>query len=152
MSEPKEEFQNPIDPDKVAENPGLLSYATSVGGAIIKPEDRGKIKSRGISAMEKQTETQLKQIYGQIEILARQAKAIKDRVDISARIYLAEMNFEPLIGHTYFLYQKNNGKDVLSMVGPEEWGKSLPFSDFLAEVELLPDHTWEVRNSHLDQS
>ena len=63
---------------------------------------------------------------------------------------LAEMNFEPLIGHTYFLYQKSEEKDVLSMIGPKEWGRSMPFQSFLAEVELLPDHTWEIRDSNLD--
>jgi hypothetical protein len=150
MSDKNKDFINPIDPDKIAENPGLLPYAHSVSGALIKPEDMGKVKSRGLSAMEKQTENQLKQIYGQIEILARQAKAIKDRIDVSARIYIAEMNFEPLIGHVYYLYQKNNGKDVLTMVSPQEWGKNIPFSDFIAKVELLADHTWEIQEMNED--
>jgi hypothetical protein len=34
------DFVNPIDKDKVAENPGLLPYAHSVGGPPIKPEDQ----------------------------------------------------------------------------------------------------------------
>ncbi len=36
-------FVNPIDPDKVAENPGLLPYAHTAGGAVIRPEDKGRI-------------------------------------------------------------------------------------------------------------
>lgn len=139
-----EKFQNPIDPDKISESPGTLEYPSNVGGALIKPEDRGKIKSRGLSAMEKQTEQQLGQIYGQIETLAKQANQIKKRVEISSRIYLSEMNFEPLIGHTYYLYMKNSGDDLLSMISPEEWGKSMPFAEYLAKVELLPDHTWNI--------
>jgi hypothetical protein len=145
----KEEFINPIDPEKITENPGLLPYASNVGGALIKPEDKGRIKGRGLAAMEKQTERQLKQIYGQIEVLATQAKAIKERVEISARIYIADMNFEPLIGHIYYLYLRKDGSDVLSMIGPEEWGKSMPFESYLASIELLPDHTWEVKDSDL---
>lgn len=144
MKEKKEEFINPIDPDKIAENPGLLPYSSSIGSALIKPEDKGKIKSNGLSAMEKQTEMQLQQIYGQIETLARQAKQIKERVEFSARIYIADMNFDPLIGHKYFLYERKDGSDVLSMIGPEEWGRSFPFEQFLAEVELLADHTWNI--------
>ena len=31
----QEEFINPIDPDKVAENPHLLPYAHTVGSAVI---------------------------------------------------------------------------------------------------------------------
>ena len=58
----KEEFVNPIDPDKIAENPHLLPYAHTVGGAVIKPEDTGKLKGRALSAMNQQTDMQLSQI------------------------------------------------------------------------------------------
>ena len=150
MSDKKKEIVNPIDPDKIADNPGLLEYANNVGSALIKPVDRGKVKARGLSAMEKQTHQQLSQIYGQIETLAKQARVIKERVEISSRIYSADMNFEPLIGHTYYLYQKSDDRDILSMIGPKEWGKKIPFKAFLAEVELLADHTWNVKESNLD--
>ena len=33
--QPREATHNPIDPDKVAENPHLLPYAHTVGGAVI---------------------------------------------------------------------------------------------------------------------
>jgi hypothetical protein len=42
MSDDK--FINPINKDKVAENPGLLPYAHTAGGAVIRPEDMGKTK------------------------------------------------------------------------------------------------------------
>jgi hypothetical protein len=43
--DPEEQaFVNPIDKDKVAENPGLLPYAHTAGGAVIRPEDKGKIR------------------------------------------------------------------------------------------------------------
>ncbi len=150
MTKDNKEFENPIDPDKIAVNPGLLEYASNVGSALIKPTDKGKIRGRGLAAMEKQSHRQLEQIYGQIETLAKQAQAIKERVEVSSRIYLADMSFEPLIGHTYFLYQKNEDKDVLSMIAPDEWGRTIPYASFIASVELLPDHTWEVRESNLD--
>ncbi len=47
---------NPIDKDKVAENPGLIAYPHTIGSAIIKPENVGKIKSRGLSVIYKQTD------------------------------------------------------------------------------------------------
>ena len=52
-------FENPIDKDKVTENPHSLEYAHHVGSALIKPEDKGKIKGRAISAMEHQTDQQI---------------------------------------------------------------------------------------------
>lgn len=130
--------------EKTAENPGLLPYAHSVGGITVKPEDTGKIKGRAIAAMEQQTDRQMTQLYEQMETLAKQAKELQRRVEISNQIYNAQMGFEPLIGHTYYLYLKKDGTHTLSMVKPEEWGKSLPFQRFEAEVTLLADHTWDV--------
>ncbi len=134
---------NPIDPEKIAEDPHLLPYSHTVGGVEIKPIDKGRVKGRAVSAMYEQTEMQLDQIRKQIELLAQQAKGIHDRVHISESIYTAEMNFEPLIGFTYHLYQRSNGQHVLSMVGPGEWGSGCPY-EFVATVTLKSDHTWEI--------
>ena len=138
------EIINPIDKDKVAENPGLLPYAHTVGGAEIKPIDKGKVKGRSLMAMQEQTQMQMDQIKEQIELLAKQAQAIQRRVEISNRIYESASGFEPLISHVYHLYEKKNGTWLLSMVGPREWGASHPFKAFLASVKLLADHTWEI--------
>lgn len=136
---------NPIDKIKTAENPGLLAYAHSAGGAVIRPEDMGKAKGKAVTAMRQQTADQVSKIQRQMEVLARQVLEIRQRVEISERIYEATVGFEPIIGHEYFLYEKTDGFDVLSMVGPEEWGRKFPFSQFLAKVFLLADHTWEVK-------
>lgn len=122
-----EEFINPIDKDKIAENPHLLPFAHTRGGVVIKPTDKGKAKGRAVSAMYEQTDMDLDQIRQQIELLATQAKAIQNRVNISERIYLAEMNFGPIIGKIYHLYRRENGGDVMSMIAPHEWGKKAPY-------------------------
>ncbi len=137
--------------EKTTEQPGLIAFPHTVGGAVIKPEDQGKMKGRAVSAMRQQTDRQMRQLYEQAQTLARQAQAIKDRVDISERIYEAEMNFEPIIAHTYFLYQKKDETDVLSLVAPEEWGRSYPFKAYVAKVTLLSDHTWEVEPNSENQ-
>ena len=73
---------NPIDKDKVAENPGLIAYPHTIGSIQIKPEDEGKLKSRALSAMREQTNRQLQQIQKQVELLAMQATEIQRRVEI----------------------------------------------------------------------
>ncbi|MCE7991705.1 MAG: DUF2452 domain-containing protein [Roseivirga sp.] len=130
--------------EMVAENPGLIHFPHTVGGAMIKPEDKGKIKGRAVAAMHEQTEMQVQQIYEQMKLLADQANAIKKRVEVSERIYQAKMSFEPLIGKIYYLYEREDGTDLLSLIAPEEWGRSKAFSNFVAEVKLLADHTWEI--------
>lgn len=133
--------------EKVSDQPGLISFPHTVGGAVIKPQDRGKIKGRAVTAMHQQTDRQMQQLYEQAQTLARQAHEIKLRVEVSERIYEAEMNFEPIISHQYYLYQKKDGADVLSLVSPEEWGRSHPFKSFVAKVTLLSDHTWEIERA-----
>lgn len=139
-----EEFVNPIDPDKITENPHSLEYAHHPGSAIVKPEDQGKLKGRAVSAMEFQTDMQLGQIYEQMQLLAAQAKKLQDRKSISEKIYLAEMRFEPLINHIYHLYKKQDSTFLLSLIAPQDWGRSKKTFDFVATVRLLADHTWDI--------
>jgi hypothetical protein len=146
--ENNEEFINPIDPDKITENPHSLEYGHHAGSALIKPEDQGKLKSRALNAMEHQTDMQLNQIYEQMKLLADQAKKLNDRKSISEFIYQAEIRFEPFINHTYHLYKKSNGTYLLSLIGPNQWGRSGAELQFMATVKLLADHTWDI----LDQS
>lgn len=137
-------INNPIDKDKVAENPGLMEYAHTIGGVVIKPEDQGKLKSRALSAMREQTNRQLAQIQKQAELLAQQAQQLRKRVDLSEKIYLADMSFEPFVGHVYHLYKKEE-RYRLMIIGPAEWGRSRKETlEYIGSVKLLSDHTWEV--------
>jgi hypothetical protein len=140
--------ENPIDKDKVAENPGLLPYAHTVGSAVIRPEDKGKIKSRALTAMRQQTERQMSQLYKQMQLIAEQANEIKKRVKISEKIYSSEIGFEPIVGETYYLYEKEEDRNVLSMIGPDEWGSKLPYRKFISRATLLADHTWDIQAHH----
>ncbi len=137
-------MNNPIDPDKITTTPSTLPYAHHVGSPVIKPIDKGKVKGRALTAMAEQTNMQLDQIREQIELLARQARAIRDRAELSEKIYQAEMGFEPLIGHVYHLYETQNGSWTLSLIGPNDWGRSFRYAAFLATVKLLADHTWDI--------
>lgn len=143
-----EAFVNPIDPEKVAENPHSLEYGHHVGSAVIKPEDIGKVKGRALAAMEYQTDQQLNQIYEQMKLLADQAKAINQRKGISEMIYQAQFRFEPIINHVYHLYENQSSTHVLSIIGPDQWGRSKTnVYIWVATVKLLADHTWEILSS-----
>ena len=140
----EEGWENPISKDRITETPGSILYPHHVGGFKIEPTEKSIIKHRSQSAMLDQTKMQLDQIYRQMELLAEQAKEIKNRVEVSEWVYQAEYSFEPLVNHTYHLYQKNNGKYCLSLIGPNDWGKSSPFAEFISSVTLLADRTWRV--------
>lgn len=121
----------------------VLPYSSSVSGAVIKPNEAGVIRHHALTAMEEQTNMQLTQIRQQIELLAIQAKEIQKRKELSMLIYDAKLNFAPVIGQVYYLYEGKDGAHLLSMVGPKEWGSKLPFKSFVASVCLLADHTWK---------
>lgn len=130
--------------DKITDLPGLIEYAHHAGSAIVKPEDKGRIKGNAVAAMHDQTDRQFRQLYEQMQTLIGQAKNLNFRLEVSERIYQAIIPFQPVIGKIYFLYCKKDGSDLLSMVSPKEWGNSFPYESFEAEVRLLSDHTWEV--------
>jgi 3-dehydroquinate synthetase len=132
--------------EKAVDLPGLIEFAHTVGGAVIKTEDKGRIKGNAVAGMRDQTDRQYRQLHEQMQTLIEQAKYLKKRVEVSERIYQSDMGFSPVIDKIYYLYQRKNGKDILSMVAPKEWGKSMPFENFIAEVRLLSDHTWELIN------
>jgi len=134
--------------EKTTENPGLLPYAHTVGGVAIKPVDEGSIKANALEAMYQQTDMHMQQIYEQMQGLARQAKEIQLRKELSERIYVAQMRFNPLIGREYYLYQRDDSTDVLSLVAPHEWGRSRSYQRFVAKARLLADHTWDVIEAH----
>lgn len=120
----------------------VLPYASNVSGALIKPTEEGVIRHKALTAMEEQTNMQLAQIRQQIELLALQAQEIQRRKELSVLIYSAKLNFTPVIGQVYYLYEKKDGNNFLSLVSPKEWGASGPFKKAVASVKLLADHTW----------
>lgn len=120
----------------------VLPYAASVAGALVKPNEEGVIRHKALTAMEEQTNMQLEQIRKQIELLALQAQEIHKRKELSMMIYNAKLSFKPEIGQTYYLYEKQDGTHMISLISPKEWGASMPYKSFVAAVKLLADHTW----------
>lgn len=121
----------------------VVPYSTSVTGAVIKATEEGVIKHKALTAMEEQTNMQLDQIRKQIELLAIQAQEIQMRKELSMLVYNAKLSFVPVIGHTYFLYEKKDDSHILSLISPKEYGGgSGPYKKFIAPIKLLADHTW----------
>ena len=121
----------------------VIPYSTSVSGAVIRANEEGMIRHKALTAMEEQTNMQLEQIRKQIELLAIQAQEIQARKELSMLIYDAKLSFKPVIGHTYFLYERKDGTHLLSLISPKEYGGGAgPYQRFIAPVKLLADHTW----------
>jgi len=125
-------------------NQSLSPIPLHVGSALINPEDKGKITSVALEAMNHYANQEIDLLRQQAELIMKQVHLIEERVEISQQIYQAEMRFTPKIMGVYHLYETDEGAKLLSMVGPSEWGKNFPYKKHLAQVKLLGDHTWEV--------
>lgn len=132
--------------EKTADLPALLEYAHSVGGFAITPTKEGEIKGKAREVMAQQTQMQLEQIFEQMQLLAEQAKRLKERAQLSELIYQAKISFTPVVGQSYYLYKKNDGTNFLSLVAPDEWGKTVKKHSFVSKVTLLADHTWKTHD------
>lgn len=119
-------------------------YALTVSSPKIEPIDKRLLKANAHEAMQHQAQQQIDMLRKQAALLIQQARDIEKRLEVSHAIYQASINFEPVIGGIYHLYQKDDGTQVLSMVAPYEWGKEMPFAEFLHTVRLLADKTWDV--------
>ncbi len=119
----------------------------TVSSPVIKAIDKNKIRANAVEAMHMQAHQQIEMLRKQAELIMLQVKEIEERLKISELIYKAEMRFKPVLGQIYHLYEKQTqGEFLVSMIAPEEWGRSKSFSRYLSTVRLLSDSTWDVLN------
>ena len=123
--------------------PYAAPYPITVAPPKIDPMDKSLMKANAHESMQNQAEQQISMLQKQATLLMNQAKEIQDRLKVSHTIYQADMNFEPVVGTMYHLYQREDASWLLSMIAPYEWGKKTPFT-FLNTVRLLADQTWDV--------
>jgi hypothetical protein len=112
---------------------------------IVKEEDIHKPIARGLFTLDGQVDIQNNNILEQLEVLKRQYLEIEEKKRISKKIYESEIKFEPIILGIYYLYIRNKSQQFISMIGPNEWGRSQKSQlDFVAKILLEYDHTWKI--------
>lgn len=122
----------------------------TVNSPAIKPIDKNKLQANAVEAMHMQAHQQIDMLRRQAELIMQQVKEIEDRLRISELIYQSELRFKPVLGQVYYLYEKNEkGNFLLSMIAPEEWGRSKSFSRYLSTVRLLSDSTWDILDKNI---
>jgi hypothetical protein len=142
-----ETTQNPNDPfkkDALYQGQDKFSpIPLTVSSPKINPIDKRLVKATAFETMQYQANQQISIIKQQAELLMEQARKIEERMEISRKIYEADLNFEPVIGTTYHVYEKN-GRTVLSLIAPNEWGKKMPFDHHVCSATLLGDKSWDL--------
>lgn len=101
-------------PDNVADNPGLLPYGSNVGAPAIKVENINSWKSTNVHKVNKIYQDKFKELQDEYN-------EMMEEFFWNDLIYSSEFNFEPVVGKTYHLYKKNDGKFFLSLIEPSQW-------------------------------
>lgn len=116
---------------------------------IVKEEDIHKPIARGLFTLDGQVDIQANNILEQLEVLKRQYFEIEEKKRISKKIYESEIKFEPIVKGIYYLYIRNQSQQFISMIGPNEWGRSQKnHLDYVCQIQLEYDHTWNILESN----
>ncbi|MFN3444266.1 MAG: DUF2452 domain-containing protein [Bacteroidia bacterium] len=123
----------------------LSPIPLSVGSVPIKPEDKGKIRANAVEAMHHYAQQEMDMLRKQADLIMQQVREIEDRLKISEQIYQSEMRFTPVVNQIYHLYEKGD-HFAISLIAPNEWGRSKTQMKHVATIRLLGDHSWQVIN------
>lgn len=111
-------------------NASLLPYGTNVGAPSIKKED--------VSVFLHNSGVKVNHFFEQrFTEIREQFQSLMDLHELNQMIYSSELRFEPVMGYTYHLYERKDGKKFLSLVGPTEWNMS-----YICSVTLNTDGQW----------
>jgi hypothetical protein len=122
-----------------------VSYALDRGAPkfdLIEVKDK-KDQQYNIAIKQAQPEfDNLKQIA---DVIHKQAIQIKERIELTQQIYLAEYSFEPSPDSLYWLAQDTK-KDILMLciLGPKDWSAGPPDNyKYIQQVRYLANGLWE---------
>ena len=109
----------------------LKPYATDVGAPVITTVDTIAWKNRSINKLNHKVQTRYQEIKEQYEQMMQE-------IEYNNLIYSAKFSFEPIIGEVYYLYQRDNGENFLSIIAPNQ----CRFNS-LGSFLLNADQIWE---------
>jgi hypothetical protein len=91
-----------------------LTYGSNNGAPAIKLEDVGGWKQTQAQRANKVFTKKYDEIKDEFVNLI-------DEVKWNEFVYSATYNFIPVLGETYYVYEKNDGSTFLSLISPTEW-------------------------------
>ena len=107
-----------------------LTYGSSTSAPAIRLEDVGGWKQI-------QAQNANKIFTKKYEEIKNEFKRLVDEVSWNEFVYSSTYNFLPVIGETYYLYEKNDGSVFLSLIAPNEWRMK-----FLGATRLESNNKW----------
>jgi hypothetical protein len=118
------------NPDNVANNPGLLPYASNVGAPAIIVDDIKHWKQTRVANVNKQ-------FLSKFEELKQEYQKLIDEYKWNDLVYKSKFSFEPVINETYHLYSRDSGELFLSLIESTQW-----MQNYIASFKYNHDNKW----------
>ncbi len=107
-----------------------LTYGSNIGAPSIHLEDVGGWKQMQAQKANKVFTKKYNELKEEFEELI-------DEVKWNEFVYSAKYNFVPVMGETYYLYEKADGSPFLSLISPNEWKMK-----FIGATRLDSNNKW----------
>lgn len=91
----------------------LKPYPTNLGAPAITIPDTNAWKNRSVAKVNHQ-------LKSRFDALKKEYDAMQEMYKYNRLIFEAKFTFEPIVGQTYHLYEKEDGTTFLSIILPEE--------------------------------
>jgi hypothetical protein len=105
----------------------IKPYPTSVGSQAFEPIKVDK--STSLSANH--------YFNSRLEELREEYKKLIQEYNWTKLVYESSYAFQPIVGHTYHMYEKKDKSLWLSLIGPDEWNQP-----YVGSFQLQTDGKW----------
>ena len=125
-------------------NRNVSEYPTEAGGVKFELVPVTKQKDLMINHARMYAQQEYDRIVELVNVLEKQAQAIKRRLEITDAVHAAVYQFQPVMGNCYWLaWDKRKEHVLLTQHGPNDWSSSAPEDyEYQARVKYMGDHTW----------
>jgi hypothetical protein len=129
-------------------NRNVSEYPTEAGGPKFDLVPVTKQKDIMLNNARHFAQQEYDRIIEVVNVLQKQADAIKRRLEVTDAVHSAEYQFQLSMGNCYWLvWNKRKEKMLLVILGPNEWSTGVPDDyEYITKVKFLGDHTWEEIN------
>ena len=125
-------------------NRNVSEYPTEAGGVKFELVPVTKQKDLMINHARMYAQQEYDRIVELVNVLEKQAQAIKRRLEITDAVHGAVYQFQPVMGNVYWLvWDQRKQHTLLTQHGPNDWSSSAPDDyKYQARVKYMGDHTW----------
>ena len=107
-----------------------LTYGSNHGAPSIKLDDVAGWKESQIHSANKQFKTRYDELKEEFQKLV-------DEVNFNELVYSSKYSFIPVVGESYYLYDKGDGTTFMSLISPNQWNQK-----YIGTFKLDSQYKW----------